>query len=81
MGEVGVNVCYLLTGKRISTRLGLGPMQRAVLDDSDRCSHEKQIEVVRYIALLAKGATPGVPAKQVRKSRTMEAADKRKKVS
>ncbi len=76
LGEVGVNVCYLLTGKRISTRLGLEPMQRAVLDDFDRCTHEMQIEAVRYMALLAEGAMPSAPSKQVHKSRTKGAEAK-----
>jgi hypothetical protein len=34
-------------------------MQRAVLDDFDRCSHEKQIEAVRHMALLAGGCYAG----------------------
>ncbi len=79
--DQGMDVYYVLTGKRASGRLDLDPMQRAVLDDFDRCSHEKQIEAVRYMALLAEGATPGVPAKQVRKSRTRGAMAKREKSS
>lgn len=80
LGEVGVNVCYLLTGKRISTRLGLEPMQRAVLDDFDRCTHEMQIEAVRYMALLAEGTVPSAPSKQVHKPRAkaVEATGKKR---
>lgn len=77
--EQGMDVYYVLTGKRASGRLDLDPMQRAVLDDFDRCSREKQIEAVRYLALLAEGVTPSAPAKQVRKSWTREAEAKRKK--
>lgn len=73
----GLDVYHVLTGKRVSGRLDLNPMQRAVLDDFDRCSHVKQIEAVRCMALLAEGAPLGVPAKQVRKSRTREAEAKR----
>lgn len=73
LGEVGVNVCYLLTGKHVSTRLGLEPMQRAVLDDFDRCTHEMQVEAVRYMALLAEGTVPSAPSKQVHKPRGKDA--------
>jgi hypothetical protein len=45
-------------------------MQRAVLDDFDRCTHEMQIEAVRYMALLAVGKIPSAPSKQVHKPRT-----------
>ena len=79
--EQGVDVYYVLTGERASARMDLNPMQRAVLDDFDRCSHVKQIEAVRCMALLAQGATPGVSAKQVRKSRTRKAEAKRSKNS
>ena len=79
LGEVGMNVCYLLTGKRISSRLGLEPMQRAVLDDFDRCTHEMQIEAVRYMALLATGTVPSAPSRQVHKPRTKDAEAKGKK--
>jgi transcriptional regulator with XRE-family HTH domain len=77
--EQGMDVYYVLTGKRASGRLDLEPMQRAVLDDFDRCSHEKQIEAVRYMALLAEGVTAAVPAKQVRKNRPRDVASKNKK--
>lgn len=66
----GVDPLYVLTGKRLSTRLDLAPMQRAVLDDLDRCSQEKQVEAVRYMALLAEGATSSAPAKKVSKNQT-----------
>jgi transcriptional regulator with XRE-family HTH domain len=77
--EQGMDVYYVLTGKRASERMDLNPMQRAVLDDFDRCSHAKQVEAVRCMALLAEGGMPSVPAKQVRKKRTREAEAKRGK--
>lgn len=70
LGKVGVNVCYLLTGKRISSTLGLEPMQRAVLDDFDRCTDEMKIEAVRCMALLAVGTVPSARSKRVHKPRT-----------
>jgi len=75
--EQGMDVYYVLTGERASARMDLTPMQRAVLDDFNRCSHVKQVEAVRCMALLAEGGTPNVPAKQVRKKRTREAEAKR----
>jgi transcriptional regulator with XRE-family HTH domain len=60
---LGMDVHYVLTGKRVLTRLDLEPMQRAVLDDFERCSLEKQIEAVRYMAVLAGGVpTLSAPA-------------------
>jgi hypothetical protein len=56
-------------------------MQRAVLDDFDRCTHEMQIEAVRYMALLAEGAVPSAPSNQVHKPRTRNAEAKSKKSS
>lgn len=79
LGKVGVNVCYLLTGKRISSMLGLEPMQRAVLDDFDRCTDEMKIEAVRCMALLAAGKIPSAPSKQVHKPRTKDAEATSKK--
>ena len=75
----GVDPLYVLTGKRLSTRLDLEPIQRAVLDDFDRCSQEKQIEAVRFMALLAEGTVPAAPAKEVHKPRAKGAEAKSKK--
>lgn len=75
----GVDPLYVLTGKRLSTRLDLEPIQRAVLDDFDRCSQEKQIEAVRFMALLAEGSVPSAPAKEIEKPRTKGAEGKSKK--
>lgn len=55
----GLDVLYVLTGERASSRLTLDPMRRAVLDSFDRCSPDKQIEAVQYMALLAAGVAPG----------------------
>lgn len=79
LGEIGVTVCYLLTGKRVSAGLGLESMQRAVLDDFDRCTHEMQIEAVRYMALLAEGTVPTAPSKQVHKPRAKSVEGKNMK--
>jgi hypothetical protein len=54
-------------------------MQRAVLDDFDRCTHEMQIEAVRYMALLAEGTVPSAPSNQVHKPRKRETEAKRQK--
>ena len=67
LAGIGADVLYLVTGKRASD--GLDPMRRAVLDSFDRCSPEKQIEAVQYIALLAAGVVPG-PSGQTAKTVT-----------
>lgn len=67
---VGMDIYYVLLGQRITARADLDPMQRALLDDFDRCSLEGRIDVVRYAALLASGVKPSAPAKQVRKKRS-----------
>ena len=56
---LGVDVLYVITGARAAVAAGLDPMRRAVLDSFDRCSPEKQIEAVQYMALLAAGVAPG----------------------
>lgn len=58
----GVDPLYVLTGERLVVRSGLNPMLRAVVDDLERCSPEKQIEAVKYVAMLAAGMTPPSPA-------------------
>ena len=55
----GIDVTYVVTGRRISSQVDLDPLRRAVLDSFDRCSPEKQIEAVQYMALLAAGVAPG----------------------
>jgi len=78
--EQGMDVYYVLTGKRASRRVDLEPMQRAVLDDFDRCSHEKQIEAVKYMTLLAEGVVPpAAPSRPTRKPSATAAEAKRKK--
>lgn len=70
LAGIGADVLYLVTGKRASD--GLDPLRRAVLDSFDRCSPEKQIEAVQYMALLAAGVAPGPsgqPAKTVTKAK------------
>jgi transcriptional regulator with XRE-family HTH domain len=57
----GVDIFYVLTGERLSSRLDLDPMRRALLDTFDRCSPEKQIEAVQHMALLATVPTPPAP--------------------
>jgi transcriptional regulator with XRE-family HTH domain len=56
--DLGLDVYYVLTGKRMGTRLDLDPMQRSLLDDFERCSPEQQVELVKYAALVAGGVTP-----------------------
>ena len=60
--NVGVDVLYLLTGERLSETVALDPMRRAVLDNFDRCSPQRQVEAVQYMALLAAGLSPASPS-------------------
>lgn len=53
--DLGMDVYYVLTGKRVGTRLDLDPMQRSLLDDFERCTPEAQLELVKHAALMAKG--------------------------
>lgn len=48
----GVDSLYVITGQRVSTRLDLSPMQRALLDSFDRCSSEARAEALQYMMLL-----------------------------
>ncbi len=57
----GVDALYVLTGEHLVMRSGLNPMLRAVVDDLERCSPEKQVEAVKYVAMLAAGMTPPLP--------------------
>jgi transcriptional regulator with XRE-family HTH domain len=59
--EKGLDVKFVLTGKRASTDWTLDTMLRAVVDDLERCSPEKQIEAVKFVAMLAAGMTPPTP--------------------
>ena len=60
--ERGLDVMYVLTGKRASADWSLEPVLRAVVDDLERCSPQKQLEAVKYVAMLAEGMTPPPPA-------------------
>lgn len=53
--DLGMDVCYVLTGERVGTRLDLDPMQRSLLDDFERCTPEAQLELVKHATLMAKG--------------------------
>jgi len=79
----GLDVMYILTGKRASTDWSLDPMLRAVVDDLERCSPEKQIEAVKYVAMLAEGMTPPspVPSAPNRKSQAKGSAPAKRKKS
>lgn len=68
--EMGMDIYYVLMGERVTERLDLDPMQRAVLDDFDRCSMKDKIEAVRYLALLAEGVKPPAPPKPARKKKS-----------
>lgn len=57
----GVDILYLLTGERLSESVALDPMRRAVLDNFDRCSPQRQVEAVQYMALLAAGMSSASP--------------------
>lgn len=66
----GFDVMFILTGKRSAEGMALEPMQRSVLDDFSRCSPEKQLEAVKYMALLAKEVKPPAPSAPAKKKRT-----------
>lgn len=66
---LGIDVLYVITGVRNSMAEGLDPLRRAVMDSFNRCSPEKQIEAVQYMALLAAGVAPG-PSGQPEKTVT-----------
>lgn len=83
--ERGLDVMFVLTGKRASSDWSLDTMLRAVVDDLERCSPQKQVEAVKYVAMLAAGMTPPlptvpvVPAKKPQARGTAAAPSKRKK--
>jgi transcriptional regulator with XRE-family HTH domain len=55
---LGLDVMYVVTGVRTNEATSLDPLRRAVLASFNRCSPEKQIEAVQYMALLAAGVAP-----------------------
>lgn len=67
--EMGMDIYYVVMGRRVTGMLDLTPMQRAVLEDFDRCSVEHKIDAIKYLALLAQGVKPSAPSPQVRKKR------------
>lgn len=60
----GLDVMYILTGKRASADWSLDPMQRSLLNDFERCSPEQQIQLVKHVALVAEGVKPAVRKKK-----------------
>lgn len=76
MSAHGFDAMYIVTGERQGERQGLDPMRRAVLDSFNRCSPEKQIEAVQYMALLAAGVapSPSSTAKTVTKASVSKSA-------
>lgn len=70
LNEAGMDIYYVLIGQRVSASLELNPMQRSVLDDFNRCSPEKQLEAVKYMALLAEGVKPPAPPTPARKKKS-----------
>lgn len=83
--EKGLDVMFILTGKRASTDWALDAMLRTVIDDLERCSPENQLLAVKYVAMLAAGMTPPlptvpvVPAKKPRARGAAAAPSKRNK--
>jgi transcriptional regulator with XRE-family HTH domain len=58
----GLDVFYVLTGERMSSKLTLDPIQSAVLGSLALCSPQRQMEAVQHMALLAAGLSPQTPA-------------------
>ena len=58
----GLDVFYVLTGERMSSKLILDPIQSAVLGSLALCSPQRQMEAVQHMALLAAGMSPQTPA-------------------
>lgn len=58
----GMDVFYVLTGERLSSKLSLDPIQSAVLGSLALCSPQRQMEAVQHMALLAAGMSPQTPA-------------------
>lgn len=57
--EHGVDVMFVLTGRRASEDLALDPLRSALFNSFERLSPKQQIEAVQYMALLAAGVAPG----------------------
>lgn len=53
VAALGVDSLYVITGQRVSTRLDLSPVQRALLDSFDRCSPQTRVEALQVVSLLA----------------------------
>lgn len=58
----GVDVLYVITGERMSSKLSLDPIQSAVLTSLAQCSPQRQMEAVQHMALLAAGVSPQAPS-------------------
>lgn len=61
VAQHGVDVLYVITGERLSSKLTLDPIQSAVLGSLARCSPQRQMEAVQHMALLAAGLSPQTP--------------------
>jgi len=79
--DLGMDVYYVLTGKRVGTRLELDPMQRSLLDDFERCSPEQQLELVKHVALVAGGVTPPASSASTKKPQPKAPAPAKRKKS
>lgn len=62
VAQHGVDVLYVITGERLSSKLSLDPIQSAVLGSLALCSPQRQMEAVQHLALLAAGMSPQTPA-------------------
>jgi transcriptional regulator with XRE-family HTH domain len=62
VAQHGVDVLYVITGERLSSKLTLDPIQSAVLGSLALCSPQRQMEAVQHMALLAAGLSPQTPA-------------------
>lgn len=67
----GLDVFYVLTGERMSSKLSLDPIQSAVLNSLAQCSPQRQMEAVQHMALLAAGMSPKTPAGRSSASRSV----------
>lgn len=67
----GLDVFYVLTGERMSSKLTLDPIQSAVLNSLAQCSPQRQMEAVQHLALLAAGMSPQTPAGRASPSRSV----------
>jgi transcriptional regulator with XRE-family HTH domain len=72
----GLDVFYVLTGERMSSKLSLDPIQSAVLGSLAQCSPQRQMEAVQHMALLAAGMTPALPPASVGNAAASSSASK-----